>query len=123
MFIFEKLVFESMIENNPLSSPQSGFKPNDSCVNQYVISITHSIFSAFDANPSLKVCGVFLDFSKAFDRVSHEGLLHKLMDSRINGNLLDLIESFLHNRHQSVVLNGQSFDWKFIKLAFHKAPY
>ena len=70
--IFEKLdfdaIFECMIEKNLLSSTQSGFKPNDSCVNQ-LIAITHSIFSAFDANPSLKVRGVFLDLSKAFDRV------------------------------------------------------
>ena len=57
-----------MIVNNLLSSTQSGFKSNDSCVNQ-VISITHSIFSAFDANSSLKVLGAFLDLSEAFDGV------------------------------------------------------
>ena len=65
--IFEKLVFDAIFEfiteNNLLSGNQSDFKPNASCVNQ-LISITHSIFSVFDANPSLKVLGVFLDFSK-----------------------------------------------------------
>ena len=59
---FEKLVFDAMfeflIENNLLSSTQSGFKPSDSCVNQ-LISITHSICSAFDVNPSVEVRGVF----------------------------------------------------------------
>ena len=52
----EKLVFDSIFEfmrgNNLLSSTQSAFKPNDSCVNQ-LISIRHSVFSAFDTNPSL----------------------------------------------------------------------
>ena len=70
--VFEKLVFDAifkfMIVNNLLSSTQSGFKSDDSCVNQ-VISITHSIFSAFDANSSLKVLGAFLDLSEAFDGV------------------------------------------------------
>ena len=77
--------------------------------------ITLIVFSAFGANPSLEVRGVFLDLSKASDRVWHEDLLHKLMNSGINGNILDLIESYVHNRHQRVVLNGQSFNWKFVK--------
>ena len=97
-----------MIENNLLSSTQSGFKPNDSCVHQ-LISITHSIFS----NPSLEVRGVFLNLSKAFERVWHKGFLRKLKNSGIN--LLHLIESFLHSRRQKVVLNSQSSNWKFLK--------
>ena len=68
--IFEKVIFDSifnfMIQNNLLNSCQSGFRPNDSCVNQ-LISITHNIYHAFDANPSLEVRGVFQDLSKAFD--------------------------------------------------------
>ena len=117
-----------MIENNLLSSTQSGFKPNDSCVHQ-LISITHSIFSAFDGNPSLEVRdrkqpgnpslevrGVFLNLSKTFERVWHKVFLRKLKNSGINGiNLLHLIESFLHSRRQKVVLNSQSSNWKFLK--------
>ena len=61
-----------MIPNNLLNSCQSGFRPNDFCINQ-LISITHNIYRAFDANPSLEVRGVFLDLSKAFDNVWREG--------------------------------------------------
>ena len=61
-----------MTHNKPLNSCQSGFTPNDSCINQF-ISITHDIYHAFDVNPSLEVRGVFLDLSKAFDKVWHEG--------------------------------------------------
>ena len=111
--IFEKVIFDSlfnfMIQNN-LNSCQSGFRPNDSCINQ-LISITHNIYRAFDANSSLEVRGVFLDLSKAFDKVWHEGLLYKLKNNGINGNALQLIESFLHNRRQRVILNGQSSSW------------
>ena len=66
-----------MIQNNLLNSCQSGFRPNDSCVNQLINSITHNIYCAFDANPALEVRGVFLDLSKAFDKVWHEGLVCK----------------------------------------------
>ena len=70
--LMEKLMFNSIFNftdtRNMLSVHQSGFRPGDSCVHQ-LISIVHEIYSAFDANPSLEVRGVFLDISKAFDRV------------------------------------------------------
>ena len=57
---------------------------------------------------------VFLDLSKAFDRVWHDGLLYKLEYSGISHNLLDLLRSFLLNRMHRVVLNGKCFNWEFI---------
>ena len=47
---------------------QSGFKPGDSCINQ-LLSITHEIYKSFDDGWELR--GVFLDISKAFDKVWH----------------------------------------------------
>ena len=55
--------------------------------------------------------GVFLDISKAFDKVWHKGLLHKLKENGINGPLLDVLEDFLCSRKQRVVLNGQQSSW------------
>ena len=40
--------------------------PGDSSIHQ-LISFTHEIYTAFDANPSLEVSGVFLDMTKTFD--------------------------------------------------------
>ena len=75
---FEKLLFDSicsfMIQSNLFNSCQSGFRPNDSWINQ-LITITCNIYRAFNANPSLEVRSVFLDLSKAFDKVWHEGFL------------------------------------------------
>ena len=109
--IFEKVIFNSLFkyldDNNLLNSNQSGFRSGDSCVHQ-LLSITHEIYKAFDANPSLDVRGVFLDLSKAFDRVWHDGLMYKLNTLGICGNSYGLIHLFLSDRHQRVVLHGQS---------------
>ena len=58
-----------------------GFRPNDSSIHQ-LIAITHGIVTAPYANPSLVVRGVFLDLSKAFDRVWQEEIFYKL---KLNG--------------------------------------
>ena len=115
--IFEKLIFDSIYEfldeSNLFSNNQLGFRRNGSCMHQ-LIDITHNIFSAFDADPSLEVRDVFFDLSKAFDRVWHGGLLYKLKSNGIDGDLFKLIKSFLNNRCQRVVLNGQSSVWKSV---------
>ena len=115
--IFERLIFDSIYEfidkNNLFNNSQSGFRPKDSCIHQ-LIAITHNIFITFYANPSLELHGVFLDLSKAFHRVWHDGLLYKLKSNGTDGNLFELIESFLNNRCERVVLNGQSSAWKSV---------
>ena len=54
------------LENDLISPKQSGFRPGDSCINQ-LLSINHEILSAFHIG--LSVRGLFLDVSKAFDKV------------------------------------------------------
>ena len=49
-----------------------------------------------------------LDISKAFDRVWHAGLLHKLKSYGISGQIFGLISSFLSNRWLQVVLDEKS---------------
>ena len=114
---FEKCIYNSLYSylesNDILSKSQSGFRKGDSCISQ-LLAITHEIYYNFDAYPSLETRGVFLDISKAFDRVWHEGLLYKLKSYGISGPLLILIKSFLANRFQRVVLNGQTSCWKEI---------
>ena len=116
--LFERLIYNTLFnffsQRNLICCNQSGFRPGDSCVNQ-LISIVHMIHKSFDANPSLEVRGVFLDISKAFDKVWHDGLLYKLKSNGLRGNLFNLIEIFLTNRYQRVVLNGQNSKWKLVK--------
>ena len=109
--IFEKIIFNKIYkflsEEKLLNPNQSGFRPSDSCINQ-LIEITHEIFKAFDCNPPLEVRSVFLDISKAFDKVWHEGLIYKIKSMGVSGQLLNLLENYLTNRHQRVLLNGQN---------------
>ena len=58
---------------------------------------------------------MFLDISKAFDRVWHNGLLFKLKQNGVNENLVQLIKSFLSGRFQRVLLNGQTSDWETVQ--------
>ena len=76
------------------------------CIHQ-LISINHKIYASFDANLSLEIRGTFLDISKTFDWVWHEGLIYKIKCMGVKGDLLALIESFLFERQQRVVLKGQ----------------
>ena len=67
-----------------------------------------------------EIRGVFLDISKAFDKVWHDGLLFKLQENGISGNLLKVLKHFLTNRKQKVVLNGQSSSWINVKAGVHQ---
>ena len=60
----------------------------------------------------LKTRGIFLDISKAFDKVWHKGLLFKLKSYGIEGKLYNIIENFLYKRKQRVVLNGINSSWE-----------
>ena len=95
-------MFTFFTVNNLISPNQSGFRPGDSCVNQ-LLAITHEIYKSFDEG--FEVRGVFLDISKAFDKIWHEGLLLKLNQNGISGNLLKLLRDFLSFRKQRVVSN------------------
>ena len=59
-------------KNDLLSPNQSEFRSGDSCINQ-LLSINHEILNAFDKG--LEVRGIFLDISKPFDKVWHDGLI------------------------------------------------
>ena len=98
----------------PTIKNQSGFRPGDSSTNQ-LLFLVDEIYQAFEDRNSLEVCAVFLDISKAFDKVWHEGLLFKLKENGITGSLLKLFENYLHNRKQRVVLNRSSSDYSEIE--------
>ena len=101
-------MFRFFQENNLITQKQSGFKPGDSCIN-HLSSITQEIYNSFD--DGFEVRSVFLDISKAFHKVWHQGIIFRLRQNGISG---DLLSDFLSNRKQRVVLNDQTFSWSII---------
>ena len=116
--IFERIIFKELFnhfhQNHFFTKCQSGFLPGDSCISQ-LLSIVHEINSSFDCDLTIDVRGVFLDISKAFDKVWHEGILFKLKTYGVNGEVLTLLTNYLYERYQRVVLNGQTSSWELVK--------
>ena len=106
---FEKFIFNNLYSylnvNNLITKNHSGFRPGDSTTNQllYLINENHQ---AFESSKSLEVRAVFLDISKAFYKVWHDGLIFKLKQNGVSGNLIKFFQNYLNNRNQLVVLNG-----------------
>ena len=116
--VLEKLIFNHLYfylqTNNLITKNQSGFRPGDSTTNQ-LLYLIDEIHQAFDCTESFEVRAVFLDISKAFDKVWHKGLIFKLEQNVISGCLLKLFQDYLNNRKQRVVLNGSFSDFSNIK--------
>ena len=78
----------------------------------YTRCILHkSTFSYYSWNNKInwqRLWGVFLDISKVLDKIWHEGLIFKLKQNGVCGNLLNLLCNFLINRKQRALLNGLS---------------
>ena len=113
--IFEKIIYNSLYgyitHNKLLNQCQSGFQKGDSCVSQ-LLKITNDIFRNLDSDPSTDTRSIFLDMSKAFDKVWHEGLLYKLRVYGIHGDIYNLLTNYLMGRQQRTLINGQVSGWK-----------
>ena len=79
-----------------------------------LLSIIHDIYASFDQSPTLEVRANFVDISKVFDKVWHEGLIFKLEHIEISEDLLSPLKSFLNTRFQRVVFNGQCSNWSSV---------
>ena len=92
---FEKIVFNNVYKllttHHLITKNQSGFRPGDSTTNQ-LIDLVDGIHQAFDSKKPLEVRAVFLDISKAFDKVWHDGLIFKTRQNGISDNLLKLFK-------------------------------
>ena len=113
--IMERIVYNALYNffkmHGLLSERNSGFKEKDSTINQ-LVHLCHNIYQGLDN--AKDICLVFLDVSKAFDKVYHPALLHKLERMGVTGRLLGWIASYLSDRKQVVVINGVSSEEKSI---------
>lgn len=103
--IIFKYVYNHLHSNNLIYKYQSGFLPKHSTVHQ-LLEIYSNILNSLEKKEIN--CFVFCDFSKAFDKVWHKGLMCKLDSYGISGNLVNWFKSYLLDRRQKVILNTSS---------------
>lgn len=110
--ILERFVRDCLMshlrEHNLIAKEQHGFVTKRSCTTNLLE--TADIIS-FSLAKKKSVDLLFLDFAKAFDKVDHTLLLHKLKAYGIEGNLLSWFSSFLSNRSQRVAMGETFSDW------------
>jgi len=94
-------------QHNILNSFQHGFRSKHSCETQ-LIGFTQEIFDNMENGNQTDV--IVLDFSKAFDKVDHKLLTYKLLTLGVNIKTVNWIQSFLTDRNQTVVVEGQKSD-------------
>ena len=114
--ILEKLL-KSRIENHLedkkiLNNTQHGFRKGKSCQSN-LLEFMEVITDWVDGGDPVDI--IYMDLSKAFDKVPHARLMYKLMHCGINGRVYDWIKEWLHNRKQRVILNGHKSEWQSVK--------
>ena len=92
--------------------PKHGLRKQDSTVNQLTF-LYNTFCQALDSGKEVRA--VFCDISKAFDRVWHHGLIHKLRAAGVTVEVLAWFKNYLANRKQRVVIPGATSDYVFIQ--------
>nr|CAH8845910.1 unnamed protein product [Trichobilharzia regenti] len=106
--IIKKSIMAYLENSSLLSGAQHGFRRNLSCLSNLLTARESWVKSKDDRRP---VDVVFIDFSKAFDKVPHKRLLMKLESLGIKGRLLDWLREFLIDRRQRVRINSKLSSW------------
>ncbi|KAK4818984.1 hypothetical protein QYF61_022651 [Mycteria americana] len=111
--LMEQIILSAItrhVENNQGIKPsQHGFRKGRSCLTN-LISFYDKVTHLVDEGKAVDV--VYLDFSKAFDTVSHSILLEKLAAHGLDGCTLRWVKNWLDGRAQRVVVNGVYSGWR-----------
>ena len=101
-----------VIENNLISERQAAYLKGDSTIHQllYIVDLIRKSWVKGDITH-----GIFLDVSAAFDKCWHSGILARLKQAKVTGSLFTLFESYLTNRQQCVVVDGQQSKFEYVK--------
>jgi len=107
----EHVIYSSMFDHlnhhQALRDEQHGFWQHRSCDTQLITTV-HDFAQCL--NQQVQCDMLLLDFSKAFDKVPHSRLFHKLQFYGIRGSLLPWVKNFLTDRSQQVVLDNKRSD-------------
>ena len=109
--VLEKVVFNTLIRHvrPALSCQQHGFLAGRSCVTN-LGTMLHKAWENITA--ASQTDAIYTDYSSAFQSVNHQLLILKLERSyHVNGKALAWLKSYLSERAQRVVVNGQCSEW------------
>ncbi|KAK4820953.1 hypothetical protein QYF61_008740 [Mycteria americana] len=98
-------------DNQAIRPSQHGFRKGRSCLTN-LISFYDKVTRLVDEGKAVDV--VYLDFSKAFDTVSHSILLEKLAAHGLDGCTLRWVKNWLDGQAQRVVVNGVYSGWRLV---------
>lgn len=98
-------VFSHLDSHHLLHPSQHGFRKSFSCETQ-LLQFIHDIHTNMETKRQTDT--IFLDFSKAFDRVPHRRLIHKLSSLKLDPFVINWIAEFLTNRSQYTVVNNSA---------------
>jgi len=91
-------------KRNILCAEQSGFRAGRSTIDQ-LMRLQDTILKHYNYNKGYTV-GIFIDFSSAFDMVWQKGLLIKLKEMGLTGNIVGFVDNFLRDRTIQVRVGG-----------------
>jgi len=106
--IIKDCVVSFLETNNLIDDSQHGFIKGKSCLSN-LLDFFEILTKQIDQGKCVDV--IFLDFSKAFDKVPHNKLRKKLRDHGIRGNIENWINGWLSGRQQRVVIEGEHSNW------------
>ncbi|KAK4816876.1 LOW QUALITY PROTEIN: hypothetical protein QYF61_024518 [Mycteria americana] len=102
-------ITQHLEDNQGIKPSQHGFRKGRSCLTN-LISFCNKVTRLMDEGKAVDV--VYLDFSKAFDTISHSILLEKLAAHGLDGCTLRWLKNWLDSRAQRVVVNGVKSSWR-----------
>jgi len=105
--IINNRLYKFCEENGYLSFQQSGFRKNRG-VKDNLTFLTQKVAETF--NRKKKMCCLFFDISKAFDKVWHNGLIYKLVMLKCPLYIVNWIKNFLKDRKFQININGTLSD-------------
>ena len=110
--VMHSRLINHVLENNLISERQAAYLKGDSTIHQllYIIDLIRKSWVKGDITQ-----GIFLDVSAAFDKCWHSGILARLKQAKVSGSFYSLFESYLSDRQQCVVVDGQKSKFEYVK--------
>ena len=106
--IYERVIRKKLVEyleqNDLICNKQHGFRSGRSCLTQLLHHFDDVLESLTN---NVEFDSIYLDYAKAFDKMDHKLLMKKLHLYEIHSKIISWIESFLTDRKQAVVVDGQ----------------